>query len=112
VCFGYPAAGEVIRDLSFTIKKGEFVAVIGENGAGKSTSLRLVDGLLKPSSGAVTVAGMDTSKTKISALAKHVGFLFQTPTASSARTRWVRNRFGWSSPGKRRANSGQGGPND
>lgn len=79
VCFGYPAAGEVIRDLSFTIKKGEFVAVIGENGAGKSTSLRLVDGLLKPSSGAVTVAGMDTSKTKISALAKHVGFLFQNP---------------------------------
>ncbi len=79
VFFGYDSAGSAIEDVSFEIEKGEFAAIIGENGAGKSTVSKLIDGLLKPRSGTVTVAGMDTAKTKTSALAKQIGFLFQNP---------------------------------
>ena len=68
-----------LRDISFSIKQGEFVAIVGTNGAGKSTMSRMVNGLLKPMEGCVTVKGMDTRKTKTSVLAKHVGFLFQNP---------------------------------
>ena len=79
VSFCYEADCTVVNDLSFEIKKGEFAAIIGENGAGKSTISKLIDGLLKPQSGTVTVAGLDTNKTKTSVIARHVGFLFQNP---------------------------------
>lgn len=79
VYFGYDSTSSNIEDVSFEIGKGEFVAIVGENGAGKSTISKLIDGLIKPSSGTVTVAGMDTAKTKISTLAKHIGVLFQNP---------------------------------
>ncbi|CAI1542773.1 Teichoic acids export ATP-binding protein TagH [Serratia ficaria] len=46
-----------IEDISFQVKKGESVALIGRNGAGKSTSLGLVAGVMKPSSGSVSVVG-------------------------------------------------------
>ena len=78
VSFGYNG-GSTIDDLSFEITKGEFVAIIGENGAGKSTISKLIDGLIKPIYGQITVAGLDTAATKTSTLAKHVGFLFQNP---------------------------------
>lgn len=68
-----------LNDISFHIGKGEFVAVIGSNGAGKSTLSKLLNGLLKPASGTVTINGMDTKKTKSSTLARHIGFLFQNP---------------------------------
>ncbi len=78
VTFGYKDQA-VLDGASFTVKRGEFVALVGPNGTGKSTSLRLADGLLKPSSGAVRVLGADTQKVRVSDLAKHVGFLFQNP---------------------------------
>jgi len=68
-----------ISNLSFNIDKGEFVAVIGSNGAGKSTLCKLLNGILKPSSGSVVINCMDTRTTKTSTLAKHIGFLFQNP---------------------------------
>lgn len=46
-----------IEDISFQVQKGESVALIGRNGAGKSTSLGLVAGVMKPSSGTVSVVG-------------------------------------------------------
>lgn len=82
VSFGYEGSGSVglvVDDVSFEINRGEFVAIIGENGAGKSTISKLIDGLIKPKTGTVTVAGLDTAKTKTSTLAKHIGFLFQNP---------------------------------
>lgn len=79
VSFGYSDGSAVIQNLSFRIEKGEFVALTGVNGAGKSTVLRLMNGLLKPLSGKVTSLGMDTSVTKVSLLAKKIGFLFQNP---------------------------------
>jgi len=68
-----------IKDVSFEITKGEFVVLLGENGAGKSTICRLANGLLKPVSGKVFVSGDDTGAVKISKIARKVGFLFQNP---------------------------------
>ncbi|MDR1559934.1 MAG: energy-coupling factor ABC transporter ATP-binding protein [Clostridiales bacterium] len=79
VHFSYNTEGQGIQDVSFELKSGEFAAIIGENGAGKSTICRLCNGLLKPSSGTVTVAGFDTSNAKTSRIARDVGFLFQNP---------------------------------
>ena len=78
VHFGYGRA-VILPDLSFTIEKGDMVALIGANGAGKSTVSRLCNGLLLPSKGHVRVSGMDTKKVRTSALAKKIDFLFQNP---------------------------------
>ncbi len=51
-----------MRDVSLTIQKGEVVGILGENGAGKTTMLRMIAALLEPSQGAIKVAGFDTVK--------------------------------------------------
>ena len=79
VSFSYDNKAAIVDDVSFKVEKGEFVAIVGENGAGKSTVSKLVNGILKPTSGKVTVAGLDTAVTKTSKIAAHVGFLFQNP---------------------------------
>lgn len=78
VSFGY-GGGRTISDISFRLEKGAFAAVIGENGAGKTTISKLCNGLLKPERGRVTVNGMDTRATRVSRIARSVGFLFQNP---------------------------------
>lgn len=78
VCFSYEK-GDNIKNVSFHIDKGDFVAVLGSNGAGKTTLSKLFNGILKPTSGDVIVDGMNTKTTRTSAIAKHVGFLFQNP---------------------------------
>lgn len=79
VVAGYGEGAPVLHDLSFSIGDGEFVAFAGTNGAGKSTAMRLVNGLLKPSSGQVLIDGVPTTELKTSELARRVGFLFQNP---------------------------------
>ncbi len=79
VQFQYPHTPVSIPDLSFKINDGEFVALIGSNGAGKSTISRLANGLLLPTSGRVLLDGEDTRTTRTSAIARKVGFLFQNP---------------------------------
>ncbi len=75
----YDAATPILRGVSFRIEDGEFVAFVGTNGAGKSTTMRLVNGLLKPESGKVLVDGSPTTQLKTSELARRIGFLFQNP---------------------------------
>jgi energy-coupling factor transport system ATP-binding protein len=72
---GFP----ILRDIDFTVKQGESVAIVGANGAGKTSLLKHLNGLYRPSQGKVTVMGLDTSRTKISELARHVGMAFQNP---------------------------------
>ncbi len=79
VSFSYPGMEQTVKDLSFEVHAGEVVAMIGSNGAGKSTVSRLANGLLRPDSGHVYVDGEDTGKVRTSAIAKKVGFLFQNP---------------------------------
>ena len=69
----------ILKGVSFTIRDGEFVAFVGTNGAGKSTTMRLVNGLLKPDAGQVLVDGVPTTELRTSELARRVGFLFQNP---------------------------------
>lgn len=78
VRFGY-ADHEVLRGVNLNVEAGEFVAVLGPNGTGKSTMLRLADGLLRPASGTVRICGMNTADTNTSEIAHRVGFLFQNP---------------------------------
>lgn len=79
--FGYGKTkdAELIHGISLSIEDGEFVALTGENGAGKSTFSKLLAGILKPSDGKICVNGIDTKKAKNSMLAKTTGFLFQNP---------------------------------
>lgn len=81
VRFGYGKTkdAELIHGISLSIEDGEFVALTGENGAGKSTFSKLLAGILKPSDGKICVNGIDTKKAKNSMLAKNTGFLFQNP---------------------------------
>ena len=79
VCAAYDVEVPILRDVSFTINDGDFVAFIGTNGAGKSTTMRLCNGLLKPSSGEVLIDGVPTTQLKTSEIARKVGFLFQNP---------------------------------
>ena len=78
VSFSYNQTANV-QNLNVTVEKGDFVAIIGSNGAGKSTFSKLCNGLLLPSSGDVLVVGKNTKNEKVSDLAKNIGFLFQNP---------------------------------
>ena len=75
----YEATLPILKGVSFTIRDGEFVAFVGTHGAGKSTTMRLVNGLLKPDAGQVLVDGVPTTELRTSELARRVGFLFQNP---------------------------------
>lgn len=69
-----------LRDVSFSVEEGEFVAVLGHNGSGKSTLARLVDGLLSPSDGKISVLGLDAAEGKNTfEIRKNVGIVFQNP---------------------------------
>lgn len=79
VHYSYPSKVEALKGVSITIKDGEFVAVMGQNGAGKSTFVKHFNGLLKPSVGSVRIDGKETTKSSVAALARNVGFVFQNP---------------------------------
>jgi ABC-2 type transport system ATP-binding protein len=66
---------EAVRDISFTVERGELLGYLGPNGAGKSTTIKMLTGILVPSSGRVSVAGLDPSKKRIE-LAKRIGAMF------------------------------------
>jgi len=69
----------VLEDVSLDIHAGQIVAVMGDNGSGKSTFLRSLLGLLKPQAGRILVLGRDTLATPVSTVARQVGFVFQNP---------------------------------
>lgn len=64
-----------VNDISFTVKQGEMVGYIGENGAGKSTSIKMLTGILTPTSGEVTVNGMNPHKER-EKFVKSIGVVF------------------------------------
>jgi energy-coupling factor transport system ATP-binding protein len=80
VSFAYPGQRPLLSDVSLTLRTGETVALIGPNGSGKSTLTLLLNGLLKPAAGKITVDDMDTNDpTRQSEIRRHVGILFQNP---------------------------------
>ena len=66
-----------VSDISFNVKKGEFMGLLGPNGAGKSTTLKAVTGLLKPTSGSIRIQGVDVSDHRHAL--EHVGSVIETP---------------------------------
>lgn len=79
VTYTYPGGGASVRHLNLEVYPGEFVGLVGQNGAGKTTATKLVNGLLKPCSGTVEVAGLDTRTARTSQIARHAATLFQNP---------------------------------
>ena len=85
VCFAYRSEAEenapnVLEDFDLSIKKGEFTAILGHNGCGKSTVAKLCNGLEVPQKGRVTVDGMDTSvEDNLIDIRRRVGMIFQNP---------------------------------
>ena len=79
VTYTYPGGGASVRHLNLEVYPGEFIGLVGQNGAGKTTATKLVNGLLKPSSGTVEVAGLDTRTARTSQIARHAATLFQNP---------------------------------
>ncbi|MFV8829689.1 energy-coupling factor transporter ATPase [Alkalihalobacterium sp. APHAB7] len=79
--YKYDADGEkVLKKISLTVKKGDWVAIIGHNGSGKSTLSRFFNGLLIPQEGEVFINGMDTrNEDKMWDIRKYVGLVFQNP---------------------------------
>ncbi|MBN2794276.1 MAG: ATP-binding cassette domain-containing protein [Clostridia bacterium] len=66
---------KAVNDISFEIKKGEIIGYIGANGAGKSTTIKMMTGVLTPSSGEITVSGLIPHENRIEN-AKHIGVVF------------------------------------
>jgi energy-coupling factor transport system ATP-binding protein len=85
VKFSYPVHDEeipqvVLKDISLSIKKGEFVVIIGRNGSGKSTMARLINALLIPLEGTVIVKSMDTKEEEnLWEIRRTAGMVFQNP---------------------------------
>jgi energy-coupling factor transport system ATP-binding protein len=70
---------EILKGVSFKAHRSEIVGIIGPNGSGKTTFLTHLLGINRPSSGSVSVLGMDAARSKTSMLARRVGYVFQNP---------------------------------
>jgi ATP-binding cassette subfamily B protein/subfamily B ATP-binding cassette protein MsbA len=88
VAFAYPCSEQyVIEDLSFHIRDGERVGFKGKSGAGKTTVLKLMTGMLKPVKGTVLFSGVDVTKLSLDAMHRRIGFVMQENTLFHASIR-------------------------
>ncbi|RCX12762.1 energy-coupling factor transport system ATP-binding protein [Anaerobacterium chartisolvens] len=76
---GSPFEKDALKNVSLEIKDGEFLAIIGHTGSGKSTLVQHFNGLIKPSAGKVCINGIDTRGKELKELRRHVGMVFQYP---------------------------------
>ena len=77
---GEATSPEILKDLSLTLESGSFVAVLGQNGCGKSTLAKHMNAILLPSGGSMIVCGMDTrQEEQLYEIRQHVGMVFQNP---------------------------------
>jgi len=95
VSFGYDTDREVLHKLNLEIKRGDVIAVLGANGAGKTTFVKHAIGLLKPKVGRVLVNGRDTHEASVAEIASTLGYVFQSPSHMLfAPTVWDELSFG------------------
>ena len=79
VSFAYPNGYVANENLNLKISDGELLAVVGQNGAGKTTAVKLMNGLNKPTNGEVLVDGVSTKEKSCAEISKKVGYVFQNP---------------------------------
>ncbi|NCO89894.1 MAG: hypothetical protein AUJ96_31275 [Armatimonadetes bacterium CG2_30_66_41] len=75
----YEGARTAVNEVSFEIRAGEFVALVGQNGCGKTTLLNHFNGLLAPTRGVVRIYGKPTTEHSLAELGRRVGYVFQNP---------------------------------
>ena len=107
VCKAFP--GFAIQDLSLAVPSGTICGLVGENGAGKTTAIRLMLGALRPDSGRCTLLGVDADSPQILAAKEDVGVVldepsrwersFPRPTAAGTRTAMTATWTASPSPG-------------
>ena len=77
--FTYPNGKKILHGIDWEIEEGEFIAIMGENGGGKTTLIKHLNGLLKPTHGKVLIDGIETKKSSVASLSRKVGLVFQNP---------------------------------
>ena len=77
--FTYPDGSNAVRSVDLRVDNGERVAIVGQNGAGKTTAVKMMNGLLKPTRGDVLVDGTSTKGRTTASIARTVGYVFQNP---------------------------------
>jgi osmoprotectant transport system ATP-binding protein len=74
----YPGSGApAVNDLSLSVREGEFIVLLGGSGCGKTTTLKMINRLIEPTSGRITIAGDDVTTMDPVALRRRIGYVFQ-----------------------------------
>lgn len=79
VSYTYDNNFQALENIDLEIQHGENIAIVGQNGAGKTTMVKLMNGLLKPTEGTVLINGMDTKEYTTAQIARKSGYVFQNP---------------------------------
>ena len=79
LAYAYPEGRMAVKDVSLKIRSGEFLAIMGRNASGKTTLVKHINGLLRPTKGRIKINGVDTKKKSVAELARSIGFVFQNP---------------------------------
>jgi len=79
VSFSYDNQNKVLNDISFTVRQGEMLSIVGKNGAGKSTLSKLICGFEKPTKGRILYQGKDMLQESIKKRAEKIGIVMQNP---------------------------------
>lgn len=95
VCFGYDAPDDVLKDISFQVKAGQTVAILGSTGSGKSSLVHLLQRLYPVTSGEITVNGMPINDISRETLRKNIAIVLQEPFLYS---RTIRDNIKFCSP--------------
>jgi energy-coupling factor transport system ATP-binding protein len=69
----------ILKDVTFHVKRGEWLSIVGHNGSGKSTTIRLIDGLLEAESGEIIIDGDELTLENVWEKRRHIGMVFQNP---------------------------------
>ena len=69
----------ILNDVTFHVKQGEWLSIVGHNGSGKSTTIRLIDGLLEAESGEIFILGDQLTPENVWEKRRHIGMVFQNP---------------------------------
>ncbi|MDS4454245.1 energy-coupling factor ABC transporter ATP-binding protein [Streptococcus pneumoniae] len=68
-----------VKDITFHVKRGEWLSIVGHNGSGKSTTIRLIDGLLEAESGEIVIDGQRLTEENVWNIRRQIGMVFQNP---------------------------------